>query len=104
MIKVTINSSNKVIDDITIKGHANYADAGKDIICASVSSIVTTSINGIISLDSEAIIYQENDGFVTIKNVKKDETTNQLLENLVSLLEDLAGDYSKNIQVKRGNL
>ena len=39
MIKVNIEDKL-----ITIKGHANYDDKGKDIVCASVSSIVITTL------------------------------------------------------------
>ena len=45
MIKVVVNNEN-----IKISGHANYADYGNDIVCSSVSSIITTSINAIIML------------------------------------------------------
>ena len=43
---------------ITIKGHAGYDDKGKDIVCASVSSIViTTIIFALIHLSPIRIIY-----------------------------------------------
>ena len=47
MIKVEIENNK-----IEIKGHANYDDYGKDIVCASVSSIVITTINAIIDRKS----------------------------------------------------
>ena len=50
MIKVLKNEKK-----IEIKGHSNYDDLGKDIVCSAVSSIVTTTINGIISIDSELV-------------------------------------------------
>ena len=46
---------------ITIKGHAGYDDKGKDIVCASVSSIVITTINGIIEINPDAIDYSDLD-------------------------------------------
>ena len=46
MIKVDLTKENV----ITISGHANYDDKGKDIVCASVSSIVITTINAIIEI------------------------------------------------------
>ena len=53
MIKVEIENNK-----IEIKGHANYDDYGKDIVCASVSSIVITTINAIIEFDPESIYYE----------------------------------------------
>lgn len=39
MIEIVINHKNTHCE-IEIKGHANYAEKGKDIVCASVSSII----------------------------------------------------------------
>ena len=52
MIKVFV--SNKKIE---LHGHSGYDIVGKDIVCSAVSSIVTTTINGLISIDDESISY-----------------------------------------------
>ena len=54
MIKV-YREQNKII----IKGHADYDDYGKDIVCASVSSIVITTVNAKLEIDRDAEIYKE---------------------------------------------
>ena len=43
MIDINIKSSNNLYD-ITLSGHANYAPAGKDIVCAAVSVLIETLI------------------------------------------------------------
>ena len=48
MIKVNYVVSNNLIKSVSIKGHAFYDTYGKDIVCAAVSSIVTTTINDIL--------------------------------------------------------
>ena len=85
---------------IEITGHSNYDTLGKDIVCSAVSSIVTTTINGIISIDEKAISYSYKNDKMTISNLKKDEITNKLLNNMLDLLKSLAKDYPKNIIVK----
>ena len=95
MIKVVVKK-----DLVEIKGHSNYDTLGKDIVCSAVSSIVTTTINGIISIDEEAISYEYQNDTMTITNLKKDEITNKLLNNMLDLLTSLAKDYPKNIIVK----
>ena len=42
MIKIEVKKKN-----ISIVGHANYDEYGKDIVCAAVSSVVITSIEAI---------------------------------------------------------
>ena len=49
MIKVKVEKDKAKYKKITITGHALYDDYGKDIVCASVSSIVITTVNGILA-------------------------------------------------------
>ena len=86
---------------ITIKGHAGYDDKGKDIVCASVSSIVITTINGIIEINPDAIDYSDLDNEIIIRKLKEDETVNKLLNNMILLLENLEKDYSEYIKIIR---
>ncbi len=95
MIKVSIKEK-----QIVIKGHANYDELGKDIVCASVSSMVITTVNAILRIDNEAIKYSDNDG-VIIDIIKDNEIVNKLIINLISLLEDLKKQYPKYIEIRR---
>lgn len=94
MIKVKISKNH-----IEISGHAMYDDYGKDIVCASVSSIVITSVNAILSFDKEAIEYEEKDGFLKIDILKENKETKTIILNMINLLEELEKDYSKNIKI-----
>ena len=86
---------------ILITGHALYNDFGKDIVCSAVSSIVITSINGILSLDSKAIKYDNSKG-IKIQILKEDLTTLKLIDNMMLLLKELSSKYPKNIKIKEG--
>ena len=86
---------------ITIKGHAGYDDKGKDIVCASVSSIVITTINAIIEINPDAIDYSDLDNEIIIKKLKEDEIVNKLLNNMILLLENLEKDYKDYIKIIR---
>ena len=97
MIKVIVKKEDNFYKEVEITGHANYDKYGKDIVCSSVSSIVITTINAIISLDKDAINYDDNTG-VKIKVLKEDEVTNKLLENMLNLLHELQKDYEKTIK------
>ena len=86
---------------ITIKGHAGYDDKGKDIVCASVSSIVITTINAIIEINSDAIDYSDLDNEIIIRKLKEDDIVNKLLNNMILLLESLEKDYKEYIKIIR---
>jgi len=96
MIKVEIENNK-----IEIKGHANYDDYGKDIVCASVSSIVITTINAIIELDPESIYYEDLNNRILIEKLKDDDITNKLINNMIELLEELEKSYKDNIKIIR---
>ena len=103
MIKIDILKDKEVIHHIKISGHAHHSDYGQDIVCAAVSSIAISSINGILAIDKASITYQE-DGYLEIKNIKKDEITNKLLNNMVNMLSELQNDYPNNIRIRKEEL
>ena len=96
MIKVEIKNNK-----IEIKGHANYDDYGKDIVCASVSSIVITTINAIIEFDPESIYYEDLNNRILIEKLKDDDITNKLINNMIELLEGLEKSYKDNMKIIR---
>ena len=100
MIKISITREKEVITNININGHAGYDDYGKDIVCASVSSMGITTINGLLRLDDNSIKYEEKDGYINIDVLKHNETIDILILNLVSLLEELQNQYKDNIMIK----
>ena len=60
-------------DSIVVIGHADYADYGKDIVCASASAIVITSINACLRINKESIKYKEEKDKLTIDIISKDK-------------------------------
>ena len=100
MIKVKIVKENSNYQKISILGHAMYDDYGKDIVCSAASSIATTTINGILTLDEGSLSYQVNKEGLIIENISNDEITQKLLGNMVNLLKELEQQYPTNIEVK----
>ncbi len=86
---------------IEIKGHADYDEYGKDIVCSSVSSIVTTTVNAILMFNEKDIKYTVKEGLVKIDIIEESETTKKLLDNMINLFMELNHDYPKNIKVER---
>lgn len=93
MIKINVNP-----DLIKISGHANFSEYGSDIVCAATSSIVTTTINGILRLEPSSIEYEDSEGLVIINILKHTLVVDSLIDNMISLLKDLASKYEKNIK------
>lgn len=96
---ILVKTSSK---DIVITGHALYDDYGRDIVCASVSSIVITSINAVMKLNDKAIKYEQNKDELIITILKKDKITMVIIDNMLDLLKELSNQYEKNIKVIGG--
>lgn len=99
MIKANFKRENDIISEIKISGHAMYDVHGKDIVCAGVSASLITSVNACLSFDENSIEYKEGNNFY-LKNLKKDDITNILLENLYKTLKEIEKTYKDNIKIK----
>ena len=100
MINISYKKNDNHINYVKISGHADYADEGFDIVCASVSSISITTLNAIIRYDEEAIYYHEEDGLLEIGIVKYSEFIDILMENMISMFEELEKKYKNYIKIK----
>ena len=100
MIKVKIEREQETLKKITITGHAGYDDYGKDIVCAGVSAILTTSVNAALKINPNSLTYhQKRDAFQLII-LNQEKITQQLMQNMIDLLTELADNYPKNIKME----
>jgi len=93
MIKI-----NKKDGIITISGHANYRDTN-DIVCASISSIMYTTVNAILNFDDKAIEFTDDSNKCIIKTISNDDITTKLIDNMMMLFDSIRSDYPKNIEI-----
>jgi len=100
MIHIKIQKEKEWIKKIEFKGHALYDDYGKDIVCAGVSSILTTTVNGILRIKENAIIFQQKKDQFDLIIQSQDEITSILIENMLCLLKELEASYPKNIKME----
>ncbi len=94
MIKVYIKKN-----EIVIAGHADFDLYGKDIVCASVSSVVITSVNACLRIDEKALTYKEDKDKLTIKITSDNTNVLLIIENMIAMLSELAQTYNKNIKI-----
>ena len=94
MIKIEVKKNN-----ISIVGHANFDEYGKDIVCAATSSIVITSIEALASFDKNSVDIIQNKDKLEIKINKNDNITNKLINNMLNCLKELEQKYPKNIKI-----
>ena len=100
MISVKVVKENSNVVKVSVLGHAMYDEYGKDIVCSACSSIVTTTVNGILAINKESLSYEVSDKGLTIEVLDNEVVTQTLINNMVNLLKDLEEQYPENIEVK----
>ena len=96
MVKVNYFVKNNKIEKVILNGHSNYDDYGKDIVCASISAIVITTVNACLKIDKDSIKHSE-DKDVIITILKHSDVIDKLINNMIDLLTELSKQYENNI-------
>lgn len=98
MITVEIRKSNGEYTGFSSKGHAGYAEAGFDIICAAVSALTVNTINSIEKFTDDAFKAEAKDGMLRWKFTEfpLSKETNLLMDSLILGLYDIQENYGKN--------
>lgn len=97
MITVEIRKSGDEYVGFSSKGHAGYAEAGYDIICAAVSVLTVNTINSIEKFTEDAFKAEAADGMVRWKFTEfpLSKETKLLMDSLVLGLYDIQENYGK---------
>lgn len=100
MIRVEFTKSGELLTSFSVSGHAGYDDYGHDIVCASVTSAVQLTANGITEVLglSAKVDVEENLIRVTLPRQQR-EKGQPFLQALLLHLRLLAQDYEGTIQV-----
>lgn len=84
-------------DGIKIRGHANYAPRGQDIVCSAVSILIQTLIQSIEELTADKIKYSMSPGKVDIKFWCLSDRSKVLLDAFFVGVDMLATTYPDNV-------
>ena len=87
-------------DGITVDGHANYAEAGKDIVCAGVTALVQGLIRSTESLTSDKIEYEISPGRADIHYGDLSEAGTLLLDSFFIGVCAIADEFPDHIRIE----
>ena len=103
MTKIKIYSSDDIYTRICIEGHAGYAEAGEDIVCAGISVLAINFINSVEKFTDDKFQLNTNQdgGFIDFKFCEYPSSKSQLLaKSLVMGLEDLFTENKDFISIE----
>ena len=109
MIKGTFkrNDAGQIVS-FTLTGHADAGPYGSDIVCAGVSALAISTVNGIASLAGFEPIVEVDDvegGYLYVEmlttvNQEQKNIAQILLENLLLGLQSIENENTEFIQIK----
>ena len=89
----------KEMDKITIKGHAGYRESN-DIVCASISTIMYTTVNAILNFNENAINLTDDGNECVITINTHDDITDKLISNMLLMFDEVSNQYPSNVEIK----
>lgn len=110
MIKIKLfTNKNNDLYKISVKGHANYDDYGKDIVCAATTIYLINTINSLIEIVKidDQIKYNVKEGLVDLEinydNLDKSKLhdVRLLIKSFELAILSIEKEYPKNIVISK---
>lgn len=86
-------------DKIQISGHANYAEEGKDIVCAGVTTLTQTLVKSIEDLTEDKIECDISPGRADIKYGNLSEKAKTLVDFFFIGICMIADEFPDNVRI-----
>ncbi len=93
MTEVLFKKENGFIVYFEADGHSGFDIAGRDIVCASLSSVIWSTVNGLENVLKAQAEYSEEDGRVTCRVINPTRETDILLRSLEQFTDALQNQY-----------
>ena len=100
MIKAIYEAKDNQYLSLEVSGHAEYDESGKDLVCASVSSIMFGFMNAIDELHEDVEIKQLTNK-ITIINHSSSDIIQDYLQLVMIQLKTIEESYGNFIKVER---
>ena len=104
MIRVKFLVGNRQLAGFEIRGHAQFAEIGEDIVCASVSSAAFMAANTITEIIGAKADANADSGAMTLRVKEPCERTETVLKGLELHLSELSKQYPDNIKIIYGGV
>lgn len=100
MIQVRPERTNGRMSGFTVRGHADYAAAGEDIVCAAVSAVTLTAALGLKDVLRKAGTYENEAGILTVRLTDPlDEATELIFQTMLTGLAEISRQYPQHIRI-----
>lgn len=88
-------------DRITVSGHAEYAEPGKDIVCAAISTLTQVLIASVEELTAADIKHAVTSGYTDIVIEESTERAQVLIDSFLLGCQMVAEQYPDYVRVTK---
>ncbi|MDO4593880.1 MAG: ribosomal-processing cysteine protease Prp [Tissierellia bacterium] len=101
MIDVTVFRNNRnAFLGFEIKGHADYDEYGKDIVCAGVSTLATAIINTLDYYHKKSqFIFTDQQGIMKLEITNNNNTTDILMRTFILGIENIEKNFKEYVKL-----
>ena len=107
MTNITINKLNSEYE-LIVEGHSGYAEHGKDIVCASISTLTFTWINQLREFErlcwAKITYFNAGDGKIVLKFETENKAVAWSFETVITGFLMISENFSQYLSVTRGEL
>ena len=105
MTDITITKKNGSVVDVVCKGHTGFGEEGEDILCAGISTLVQSTLLGLLQVVGINVKYKTGEGslrFTLPDNLSSSQRhdADVLLNTMLVALEDFYTEYSDYINLE----
>ena len=100
MIKVLYEVRDGRYVSLSVSGHADYGEYGKDLICASVSSVMFGFLNALDALEEDVRIEQKKNKII-VTDHSSSEVVQDYFELVMTQMKTIEVSYGDFIKVER---
>lgn len=87
-------------DKITVSGHAGYAAAGKDIVCAGVTALTMSMVKSLNDLTEDKIEYEISPGKADIHYRNLSEEGKLLVDSFFIGVCSIADEFPDHVRIE----
>ncbi len=98
MTKISVFKKDGIYTGLEVSGHAGYAEAGEDIVCAGISMLVINTINSIETFTEDGFSCEADPktGYIKFQfNTTISKDSELLMNSLVLGLQGVKEEYGK---------
>ncbi len=97
---VTMRSAAGTYEGFTVTGHADYAAAGEDIVCAAVSAVTMTASVGLRDIIGCPGIYETEEGRLTVRLANEPTAETQaIIRTMLAGLREIETQYPQYLNI-----